>query len=108
MRYANAPHILEAAIYARRPLLGFIFQLLGLLMMVLTIIAPRLCPEHGEMGIPIFMGITFFIWLIGWYLAVGSIWRSTLVCALLLQAVSLTWLAKNIEAAQIAASGAGL
>ncbi len=97
MRYANAPHIMEEAIYARRPLLGFICQLLGMVMLVLTIIAPQACPKHADISVAVFMGVTFFIWLIGWYLAVGSIWRSTLVCALLLQAVTLTWLTRIIE-----------
>ena len=82
MRYKNAPHIIEEAIYARRPVLGFVFQLIGLFVLVATVSCTQ--------AVAVLMGISLFLWLLAWYAAVGSIWRSTLTAALLLQAVLLS------------------
>lgn len=86
MRYTNAPHITEEAIYARRPLLGFIFQLVGMLLIACAVLSPRSCSQ----GVALMMIFTFVVWLLAWYTAVGSIWRSSLTCALFLQAIMLS------------------
>jgi hypothetical protein len=78
MRWLDASHVDTGSFLARRPLLGQCFRLLGhgaaAAAVVTALRAPSLLPWLA-------VGI-LVVWLTAWRLAVGGLWRSSLVAAL--------------------------
>lgn len=83
MRYCDASHIDVGSFYARRPEVGRLFRLLGLLGVLLAVLLP--VTVMGWL-----LGGLILTWLIAWYLVVGTLWRSSLVAAALVAALRLS------------------
>lgn len=83
MRYRDAQHIDVGSFYARRPEIGRLFRLLGLLGVLCAVLLPP--TTLGWL-----LGGLILVWLGAWYLVVGTLWRSSVVAALLVAALRLS------------------
>jgi len=83
MRYRDASHIDVGSFYARRPEVGRLFRLLGLLGVLLAVLLP--VTTMGWL-----LGGLILLWLTAWYLIVGTLWRSSVVAAALVAALRLS------------------
>lgn len=83
MRYRDAQHIDVGSFYARRPEVGRIVRLLGLIGVVCAVLLPT--TTLGWL-----LGGLILVWLGAWYLVVGTLWRSSMVAAILVTALRLS------------------
>lgn len=84
--YADAPHVDLSSLHARRPRLGKLFRLAGHAGVVAGV-----CLVLDRAWLGLLIGFLFFLWLAAWYAVVGSAWRASLVAAILLVALRLTF-----------------
>jgi len=85
MYFRDASHVLISEFYARGAQAGRWFRLLGWACVALAVVAEP-CPNaEGAL-----LGVVIAAWLVAWRLAVGALWRSSLVAAAVVCAVALT------------------
>ncbi|MBA3683642.1 MAG: hypothetical protein H0W72_00115 [Planctomycetes bacterium] len=85
MVYRDAPHVDVGSFYARNPCWGKIYRLLGYIG-----IAAAVALHDDADAIAKLLVVVVVVWLAAWYQIVGTLWRSSLVAAALLCAVTLT------------------
>lgn len=83
MRYHDAAHVDTGSFFARRPIVGHWYRMLGYGAAVAAAFAPL---ER----LPWLALAIILLWLAAWYQVVGTLWRSSLVAALVIVAVRLT------------------
>lgn len=88
MRYRDATHVDLGSFYARRPWLGKAYRFIGLAALVVAFATPN----RGDC-LGLLMGCLILLWLAAWYQIVGTLWRATIVGAILITAIRLTMLA---------------
>lgn len=98
MRYSDASHVDTGSFYARRPELGKLYRMLG----YAGVIAAWYHRDDPEM-IGRLLVVLLVIWLMAWYRVVGTLWRSSVVAAVLLCAVLLS--AHRLHAAPVMLAG---
>lgn len=85
MRYQDASHVDRGGFHARRPLLGGIYRLVG----YAGLAAGVLCRGNAEQ-LGYLLIILLLVWFSAWYAVVGSLWRTSVVAAILLCAILLS------------------
>jgi hypothetical protein len=87
MRYRDAGHVDVGSFYARNARAGKGYRLIGYLGIVAAIGAHGQARCLGSLLI-----VLALCWFLAWYQVVGTLWRSSIVAAMLLCAVQLTLL----------------
>ena len=85
MRYRDADHVDTGSFYARRPELGKLYRLLGYGGVLLAWFQ-----QDDPTQLARLMIVLVVMWLMAWYRVVGTLWRSSVVAAILLCAVLLS------------------
>ncbi len=85
MVYRDAAHVDVGSFYARNPCWGKMYRLLG----YAAIIAGVRLHDDAD-AIAWLLVAVAAVWLAAWYQIVGTLWRSSLVAAALLCAITLT------------------
>jgi hypothetical protein len=85
MRYRDAPHVSVGSFYSGNHQWGKCYRFAG----YAGIVAACLCRGEPE-KLAVLMVVLLLLWLFAWYQVVGTLWRSSLVAALLLGAVEMT------------------
>ncbi len=85
MRYRDAVHVQVGPFYARRPEIGKPYRLFGYAGAALAVLNAE-SPER----IAVLLGVLILAWLVAWYRVVGTLWRSSLVAAIVICAVILS------------------
>jgi hypothetical protein len=85
MRYRDAAHVDVQGFYARNPTAGKWMRMAGYLGIVAAV-AQRGDPTR----LAAVLVIMIVLWLIAWYCVVGTLWRSSLVAAILVSALQIT------------------
>jgi hypothetical protein len=88
MRYRDASHVDVGSFYARRPRHGTWYRLIGYLALAAEILFMQ-CSLRG--CIADLVVVLVLVWLVAWYQAVGTLWRSSLVAAIIAGCVFLSW-----------------
>jgi hypothetical protein len=102
MRYRDASHVDVGAFYARSPRIGRWYRLLGYLGMASVL----WCAHAGqERPIACIIAALILVWLAAWYQVVGTLWRSSLVAAILAGALLLSWMRLQPDDARLAEEG---
>ncbi len=83
MRYHDAAHVDTGSFFARRPIAGHCYRMLGHAVAV----AAALVPIER---LPWLAPAIILLWLCAWFQVVGTLWRASLVAALIIVAVRLT------------------
>jgi hypothetical protein len=85
MRFRDASHVQIAEFYARGAHGGRWFRVGGWAAVALAVIAEPWSNAEGAL-----LGVVLATWLVAWRLAVGALWRSSLVAAAVVCAVAIT------------------
>jgi len=85
MRYADAPHVDVGSFYARNPEWGKLYRMLGYLGLVLGVMW-----SADAQRMTVLLVALLLTWLVAWYQVVGTLWRSSLVAAMLYCALVLS------------------
>ena len=85
MRYSDASHVDVGSFYARLPAHGKMFRLLGHAAVVAAVVL-----AHDPRRVAILLVVLVLAWLLAWYRVVGTLWRSSLVSAIIACAAILT------------------
>lgn len=85
MRYRDAAHVDTGSFYARRPELGKTYRFLG----YIAILAVWYRHDDPDMLARMLICL-IALWLMAWYRVVGTLWRSSVVAAVLLSAALVT------------------
>jgi hypothetical protein len=87
MRYRDASHVDVRGFYSRLPQVGKIYRILG----YAAVAAMLLAVTRGDRQlIVIMLSAVILIWLAAWFQVVGTLWRSSLVSALVIAGIYLT------------------
>lgn len=84
MRYANAAHVDHSGLLGRRPQLGAALALVGGLLIPVSI------SGAAQESMSLLLLVTFLLWLLTWYLAVGILFRLPYSAAVLIQLIIIT------------------
>lgn len=79
MRYRDAQHVDVGSFYARLPNVGKVYRLLGLLGVAGAV---YLAHVHDVRRMAVLLVFLILAWLLAWYRVVGTLWRSSLVAAI--------------------------
>ncbi|MFW5845925.1 MAG: hypothetical protein ACOCXJ_06845 [Planctomycetota bacterium] len=82
----HADQVDPSSVLARRSATGYLFRLAGYLLICLALVLM----EAPAWQLWTCAGTVLLVWLLAWYLAVGALWRTALVAALLVCAVLLS------------------
>ncbi|MBA2480431.1 MAG: hypothetical protein H0V44_07195 [Planctomycetes bacterium] len=85
MRYRDASHVDVGSFYARLPQNGKMFRLLGYAGVIGAVAF-----AHDPRRIALLLIVLIVAWLLAWYRVVGTLWRSSIVAAIIACAVILT------------------
>ncbi len=99
MRYRDAGHVEVGAFYARSPRIGRWYRLLGYLG---TAAALWCAHANQERSIACILAALILVWLAAWYQVVGTLWRSSVVAAIIASALLLTWMRAQPDEARLA------
>ncbi len=86
MKYENASHVDYSGLLGRRANIGLPLAILGALLIPVSICG-RL-----YIDINILVVFTFLLWLLAWYLIVGTLYRLPITAAFLIQLIIVTCL----------------
>jgi hypothetical protein len=87
MRYRDASHVDVSGFYARLPHVGKIYRLLGYVAVLAMLIGA--CRDDRRL-VSILIPVVIVLWLAAWFQVVGTLWRSSLVAALVVGMVYLS------------------
>lgn len=85
MRYRDAPHVDLGSFYARRPAQGGIYRLFGYAACIGVLVYAAEPARIAALLI-----VLAISWVMAWKREVGSVWRSSLVAAIIMCAAILT------------------
>ncbi len=102
MRYRDASHVDVGAFYARSPRIGRWYRLLGY-----AGIASALWCAHAsqERSVACILAALILVWLAAWHQVVGTLWRSSIVAAIIASALVLTWMRAQPDDPRVAEEG---